>query len=352
MNIELDGIPGPEFEADGKKYLYFGGTAYLGLQYHPAFKTKTAEYILEIGTHWGASRAGNVIVNRYKKAEKYLAKWAGSEETLTLSSGFLAGRLVAENMITSQSQPFFSPSCHSAILLPASERSSTWKSLKKNISSHLLKNPHLNPVVFTDTVDFQESDKSVYDHLEALPKKGITLVADDSHGIGILGDSGKSAYQRLVNLGFEDVLVCGSLGKAMGIPAGVVFGSGERIQQLKQTNLFSGASPASPAGIAVLLWALESGLYEQQVIKLHKNLTYFIERTRSLNCIKPIKDHAVWLFRDNTLAQHLRENGILITHFQYAAANHESSPSRIVLSAAHSKAQLDRLIEVLAAYKP
>jgi 7-keto-8-aminopelargonate synthetase-like enzyme len=352
MNIELDGIPGPEFEADGKKYLYFGGTAYLGLQYHPAFKTKTAEYILEIGTHWGASRAGNVVVNRYKKAEKYLAKWAGSEEALTLSSGFLAGRLVAENMITSQSQPFFSPSCHSAILLPASERSSTWKTLKKNISSHLLKNPHLNPVVFTDTVDFQESDKSVYEHLEALPKKGITLVADDSHGMGIPEDSGKSAYQRLVDLGFEDVLVCGSLGKAMGIPAGVVFGTPKRINELEKTNFFSGASPASPAGIAGLHWALETGLYDQQVKKLQRNLTYFKERTQRLSQLKPIKDHAVWLFRDEALTQHLQENSILITDFQYSAGNQDPSPSRIVLSAAHSKAQLDRLIEVLAAYRP
>lgn len=351
MKIELDRIPETEFEVGGKKYQYFGGTAYLGLQHDPEFKSKMAEFILDKGTHWGASRAGNVIVNRYKEIEQSLATWAGSEQALTLSSGFLAGRLLADSFSASQHRVFCSPSCHAAILPFGTERMETWEKLEQAIRSHQRVNPNSPAVLFTDTVDFQQPNKSIFERLTTFPSKGLTLIADDSHGIGIYENHRNTAYESLSKFGFDEVIVCGSLGKAMGISAGIIFGSSTILAQLEQSPLFSGASPAAPAGIETVLWAINSGLYFRKNKKLHRNVAYFKEKTKALNHLFKIKNHAVWLFWNDGLAQFLLDKNILITHFQYPAADQKSSPSRIVISAAHARHQLDMLIEALHAYQ-
>lgn len=350
MKIGLNHFPETQFAVDGHTYFYFGGTAYLGMQQHPQFKAKLSEYIQEIGTHWGASRAGNVIVNIYEKTERKLASWAGSERALTLSSGFLSGRLLVDFVMATGRTAFYSPNCHAALLPQGVKRATSWEELEEILTSHLMKKPTSKPVLFTDTIDFHEAPGLVLKQLTAIASKSITLIADDSHGIGILGKHGNGAYQTLIELGFEEVLVCGSMGKALGISAGVVFGSAKTLHQLEKIPLFSGASPASPAAIAALSWAMDNGLYADQLKKLNQNTAYFRNLVKNTPILQPIKDHSVWVFQEDSLARFLQDSGILITHFNYNAAGVATSPSRIVLSAAHTTAQLDILSKTLQTY--
>ena len=56
MAIYIDGFPGRELELDHRKYLYFGGTSYLGLQTDGAFQDMYISNIRKYGTNYGASR--------------------------------------------------------------------------------------------------------------------------------------------------------------------------------------------------------------------------------------------------------------------------------------------------------
>ncbi len=343
MNIRLDHIPGPEFEAEGVSYLYFGGTAYLGMQQLPEFKALLAEAILRAGTHWGASRGGNVVVDVYAKAERQLAGWAGSEAALTLSSGFLAGRLLTDFYGGAGFRCFYSPSCHAALLPPGAERATDWNTLRNDLQGFLRTRPVRQAVVFTDTLDFQNQPGPVYELLKTLPAADCILVADDSHGLGLLGPHGNGSFPALQGLGFREMLVCGSLGKALGITAGVVLGSREVLRALEQTPLFSGASPAPPASVMALTEALDSGLYARRREQLLRNMAHFAARVGPVPGLQAIPGHPVWTFRDPALAEGLLNHHILITHFDYPAEGGASSPSRIVLTASHTTAQLDRL---------
>lgn len=343
MKLRLDHIPGPEISVAGESYLYFGGTAYLGVQHLPAFRALLAEATLSAGTHWGASRGGNVVVNAYARAERKLAAWTGSQAALTLSSGFLAGRLLTDYFSGPAYGCFYSPSCHAALLPPGASRAKTWEALQAAVAGFRQNHPQRQVVVFTDTLDFQRGPGPVTGALKTLPAQNCLLVADDSHGLGVLGAGGRGAYAELMALGFRELLVCASLGKALGVTAGVVLGSAARLGELEQTPLFSGASPAPPASVLALTEALDSGLYAGQLEHLQRNMAYFGERLRPVPGLQQVAGHPVWTFRDPALAAGLFENHIVVTHFDYPAEGNTGSPSRIVLTAAHRPEQLNTL---------
>lgn len=348
MKINLEGIPGPEVQIGDTSYLYFGGTSYLGMQTDARFREELASFTIKIGTHWGASRAGNLVLSVYNKTEASLAKWVGSESCLTLSSGFMAARILVEYFNTPGYSCLFSPNCHEALLPPGGQRAANWSELYSEIGKEIQKDR--TPVVFTDTVGGEETPGPVLEQLEALPQECI-LVADDSHGIGVCGSQGSGSWNALQKFNFRDLLLCSSLGKALGITAGLVAGPARILDKLRKTPFFEGASPPPPAGVATLGVGLSKGWYEQQYKRLLQNTTYFYNLTNHLQLLKSQPPYPVFYFTNPKLAQYLRENLVLITDFEYAAEAGSSSPKRIVITSAHQNQHLERLAQVLNRFK-
>ncbi|MCO5725379.1 aminotransferase class I/II-fold pyridoxal phosphate-dependent enzyme [Robiginitalea marina] len=350
MTLQTEGIPGPEVRADGETYLYFGGTAYLGMQTGPQFLDLLAAHTRRLGAHWGASRMGNLTLGVYREAEARLAFWMQSPACLSLSSGFLAARLVAEYLHTQGHECHFSPNCHAALLLPGHSRQATWDHLKEAVGRSLARTPKKTPVVLADTMGDGIAPGPAWELLATLPRE-VILVADDSHGLGICGPGGTGSYQPLNALGFRELLLCGSLGKAMGITAGVIAGPQPRIDALKQTPLFAGASPAPPAGLATLAEGLERGWYHEKFLQVSSLAAALQGQLAPSLPLQWRQGYPVLSFRSPALARHLRENSILITDFQYAAEGGTSSPSRIVITAAHKEPHLQQLKKVLGAFR-
>lgn len=350
MILRTDGIPGPEVRADGETYLYFGGTAYLGMQTDPQFLDLLAAHTRRLGAHWGASRMGNLTLGVYAEAEARLALWMQSPACLTLSSGFLAARLVAEYLHAQGHECHFSPNCHAALLLPGHTRQATWEGLRDAVGRALARAPQRAPVVLADTMGDGNAPGPAWDLLGTLPRE-VVLVADDSHGLGICGPGGSGSYKPLEAMGFRELLLCGSLGKAMGITAGVIAGPQPRIDALRQTPLFAGASPAPPAGLATLAEGLERGWYHEKFLRVAALAAKLQEPPGPSGLLQWQQGYPVLTFRSPALARHLRENHILITDFQYAAEGGASSPSRIVVTAAHQPSHLLQLKKVLGAFR-
>jgi 7-keto-8-aminopelargonate synthetase-like enzyme len=347
MKGEVNRIPGSHFFLDGERHLYFGGTSYLGMQTLRKFRELQSRLVSELGTHWGASRGGNIALSVYREAEERIAAWSGSPAACTLSSGFLAGRLLVESFAGPEYQCFFSPNCHAALLPPGRQRHADWSEFKQALNAHIEQDNTIQAVVFTDTISFDEGPQRIEARLEELPKEQLLLVADDSHGLGIFGFDGTGAYKDLNKIGFKELIVCASMGKAMGVTAGVVLGESSRIESLMQHPLFLGASPAPPAALGSLAHALKKGWYKQQHSLLLEQVAYFLKGTAHLPFLHSMEGYPVSGFRSVALAEFLMRNRIIITHFAYAAEASTSSPSRIVLTAAHNRQELDCLIRIL-----
>ena len=342
--IQLDKFPGRQFTHDDKEYLYFGGTAYLGMQTHSEFLNLLIKNIGKYGSNYGSSRLSNVSIDVYEEAEEKLSRWVGAEAAITLSSGYLSGQLIANYFTSDQFRLFYGPNTHSALLLKGQKPFQDFKSLAFSLSEHLKNNPNSIPVILIDTIDLPVSNYPEFEELKKLPISRCILVADDSHGIGLVGPKGRGSYQALSALKPKELILCSSLGKAIGIPAGMVVGNIQTISKLKETSLFAGASPPPAAYLATLIEAFP--IYEAQLMRLLELIDYFIESLKRPESFNYLENYPVFVYADRELGEFLFKNGICTTNFNYPAEQN-SWQSRIVLSAAHKKEDIRKLAKTL-----
>lgn len=348
MTYQIDTFPGREITVIDKKYLYFGGTSYLGLQTDPDFQELFIKNIKKYGTNYGASRKSNVRISVFEHAEKQLAQLVGCEACATLSSGYLAGQLLAQTFSDPSFKTFYAPNAHSALYQQTPEHYTDYESLNEAVRSHLASEAKSTAVVFLDSIDFGGLNYPVFKGLRMLPLDKLILVVDDSHGIGVVGENGSGVYKNLRNLFAKELVICCSLGKGLGIQAGAVFGGEERIKTLTETDFFGGASPASPAALQTFIDASDIYFSKRKVLK--RNCTSFKELLTDHKMVTGVADHPAFSFSDSQLVKHLEENGIIVTNFNYP--NEDAAlMSRIVISAHHTLADIQYLTAILNSYK-
>ncbi|MEE9360981.1 MAG: aminotransferase class I/II-fold pyridoxal phosphate-dependent enzyme [Cellulophaga sp.] len=343
----VDTNPGRELIIQNQKYLYFGGTAYLGLQTDVEFQTIYINNVKKYGTNYGASRKSNIQFSVYEEAELKLTELVGCEASTTLSSGFLAGQFVSSFFNTEEYKLFYAPNSHPALYQNNSKPVETYTALQTLIQEHLTSKSSSIPVLFLDSIDFSGCNYPEYLRLQSLPLDKLILVIDDSHGIGITGEKGGGSYRKVSTLQPKELIICGSLGKGYGILAGAVFGTKNRIAQLTGTAFFGGASPATPASMATFLDSLEIYSTKRDVLK--ERIVYFKKHVTNIENFSYMKNHAAFSFSNNSLTNYLENNYIIITNFNYPF---KDSPlmSRIVLSAHHTEKDMDKLIKLTNAF--
>src|SRR5690554_4284639 len=171
-------------------YLFFGGTAYLGLNRHPKFIRLIMEGIHRYGVNNGTSRTNNVQLGIYNKAEKFTADKYGFEDSILLSSGYLAAQLAVRKLASEYEVEdiYYSPHSHPALWLDAAptvtesdfskwaehtvKQINTRSSARSLIISNSLDN--IIPTLF----DFQLFQT-------VRPGHEIHFLLDDSHGLGM-----------------------------------------------------------------------------------------------------------------------------------------------------------------------
>lgn len=317
----------------------------MGLQTDNEFQEIFIKNIRKYGTNYGASRKSNVQIDIFEEAETYLADLVGCPKALTLSSGYLAGQLLSQTFRCKKHPLFYAPNTHAALYQTDIKAYTTFTALNIAVREHLSTNSRgETPVVFLDAIDFSGCNHPHFEALQTLPLDELILVVDDSHGIGIVGQSGGGVYRTLMGLGPKDLVVCCSLGKGFAIQAGAIFGSPKRIDQLRETAFFGGASPASPAAMATFLDAQD--LYAQRRTILKNHIEYFTKALVHKKKFHFMPDHPAFTFSDQQLSEYLEAHKIVVTNFAYPDEDSQVM-SRIVLSAAHKKKDIGHLLDCI-----
>lgn len=346
MIYHTDYFPSRTVSSNGKTYRYFGGTAYLGLATLPEFRNILTNNIQQYGTGYAASRKANVRLTIYEKAETAMADLVGSEAALSVSSGFLAGQLVLRSFPEASCAFFHAPNTHPALTHPRGKQYASYDKLVEDVRNFAARHPDKTPVVLCDSVT---PEQNLYEHnwYEELPADRTVFIADDSHGLGIMGAEGAGIHKKLRGVPFRELLVCGSMSKGFGIQAGAVFASGAMIRRLWKHDIFAGASPASPAMLATFEQALH--LYDRQRDRLSNNLSAFDKGISYINVFNRIKGHPAYGYNDESLTRYLLDKGFITTSFPYPDA--QSPPvQRIVISAYHTGDDIADLCDTLRNY--
>ncbi|MBU2526704.1 MAG: aminotransferase class I/II-fold pyridoxal phosphate-dependent enzyme [Bacteroidetes bacterium] len=330
--MQVHQFPGRIVSEGACDFLYFGGTSYLGLSQHPEFLSILTQNLQRWGTSYGSSRNANVQLAVYEAAEQTLTRWIGSEAAVTVSSGTLAGWLALK--IYEKKYAF----CHIRGTHPAVVQ----RNSREITETEWCDLPSQKTIV---TADSYLSNRTVPTNFESLSNMAnAKLIVDDSHGLGFTGKEGSGIYKSLAAISNHQKTLVASLGKAMGLPGGIICGSKKLIEKLKNSEGFISASGMLPAYLQTFLDA--QNLYFLQRQKLQERLDYFVsEMGEALSFYNFSGNYPVIYSDKEELANFLYQKKIMIVNFDYPSPGKKLN--RIVLSAHHNAEDVRKLAAAL-----
>lgn len=337
--MKVEKFPDRIIEIDQKQYLYFGGTAYLGLPTNKEFQNLVVTNILKWGTTYGSSRTANIQLTAYDEGERFLASHIGSESTVTISSGMLAGKLVLEKLKQQTDCFYHLNEIHSAIRT----ENSFPVFINEKLNDRLLDSKPEKITILTDGVPSFETKPVDLSFINEISNhKEITLVIDESHSLGIVNENGSGIYAT-IQFPIKRKILVSSLGKAFGLTGGVIASDSQFIAAIKEIETFTSAAGMNPAFVQTLSDASE--IYKIQHQKLKDNLSYIDSILIKNNTIKFDKSYPLIYLLSKELVEKLKQEKIIIASFKYTK---DAEPlNRIVITANHLKEDLDKLIQVL-----
>ena len=356
----LESPQGPLAQVDGRELLAFCSNDYLGLANHPEVIRALQDGAARWGVGGGASHLVIGHSGPHHELELALAEFTGRPRALLFSTGYMAN-LAAVTALVGQGDTVLEDRINHASLLDAGllsgARFSRYLHNDAESLGKRLQKASGNTLVVTDGVFSMDGDLADLPSLCATARRqGAWVMVDDAHGFGPLGASGGGIVEHL-GLGSDDVQVLvGTLGKAFGTAGAFVAGSEELIETLIQfarPYIYTTSQP--PAVACATLKSLELLRSERwRREHLERLIAQFrdgaarigLQLMDSPTPIQPILigDSA----RALRLSSLLRERGLLVGAIRPPTVPAGSARLRVTLSAAHSEAQVDRLLDALA----
>jgi 8-amino-7-oxononanoate synthase len=187
--------------------------------------------------------------------------------------------------------------------------------------------------------------------------EGALLMVDDAHGIGVLGADGAGSLSEAGLAQDHAPVLMATLGKALGTFGAFVAGSATLIDGLVQfarSFVYTTAMPPALAAAASAAVDIARDDDERR-IRLHRNVAQFragaaargIALSPSHTPIQPVPvgDSAAAL----AAAQQLEDTGFYVPAIRPPSVPANGARLRVSLSAAHAEADIERLLDALAA---
>jgi glycine C-acetyltransferase len=355
----LSSPQGAWLTVDGKKVLNFCSNNYLGFTNHPRLVDAAKKAIDSHGVGPTAVRTIAGTMDLHTTLEKRIAEFKGVEAAITFQSGFSAN-LGAIQALVGKNDIIFSDELNHASIIDGCRLSGArivrYNHCDPNHLEQVIKeneDAFEHALIITDGVFSMDGDVAPLDRLQEIASGyDILLAVDDAHGEGVLGKSGRGIVDHFDLHGKVDLEI-GTFSKAFGVIGGVVAGNAIIIDWLKQRGrpfLFSSAM--TPPDVAACIAAIdileESDKYVKQ---LWKNADYFKAEMKSNGFdignsqtpITPIMLGEAPLAQE--MSRDLFENGIFATPIGFPTVPKGKARIRVMISAAHSKEDLDQGLE-------
>nr|WP_295929639.1 aminotransferase class I/II-fold pyridoxal phosphate-dependent enzyme [uncultured Dyadobacter sp.] len=355
-------LPGRTVEiTGGHHYLWFSGTDYLGMGHNEDLRRYVGLATETFGNHYGSSRNNSLRLDIYTEAEAHLADFLNAPAAMIVSSGMWAGQLLMKEIEALVPGPsprsdisyHYAPGVHPALWGNRFERAEMewheWAALTVHkINASASGSTH---IICSDAVGsplVKAFDFSLFNALKNPAQ--VWLVIDESHSLGVLGNEGKGILTQLDQKVLPQTIFVSSLNKAMGVPAGAIWGAPMVIEAMQKSPWYAGASPPAPAYAYALKMLLEQDCYRAAHALLMENIAYFNQRMSGSTLFESIPNYPVFCSPNAVLFDHLLQNGIMASCFPYPSAN-DAPVTRIAISTMHQKEDLDRLAEVCKKFR-
>lgn len=362
----LDGEQGPVSIYDGREVINLASNNYLGLCDHPKLKEAALKAIEQYGVGSGAVRTIAGTMKIHLELEEKIAAFKNVEACVVFQSGFTANAGTVSSILGKEDFILSDELNHASIIDGARLSRAKIKVFRHKDVAHceeLLKEVENEPgrkLVITDGVFSMDGDIGPVDKLADLAEKyGAIMMVDDAHASGVLGRNGRGSVDHFHCHGRVDVQV-GTLSKAIGALGGYVCGSRDLIEYLyhrARPFLFSTSHPPSVAATCIAAFDLLENEPER-IERLWENTLYFKQQLTSAGFdvggkTTPASETPITpiIIGDGKLTMEfskaLFEAGLLATGIAFPTVPEGKARVRTIVSSEHTKAQLDRALEIL-----
>ena len=361
----LESANDAEVVIDGESVINLCSNNYLGFATHPRLKKAAIEAIEKYGVGAGAVKtiAGNLDLHEQLEAE--LAKFKKEEAVMLFQSGFNCNAGVIQ-AITQAGDLIISDELNHASIIDGVRLSRADKAVFKHSDMQDLerillekRNQYKQVLIITDGVFSMDGDLAELPEIVELAEKYECLTyVDDAHGSGVLGENGRGTVDHFHLHGRIDFTI-GTLSKAFGVIGGYVAGRKvmkEWLAHRARPLLFSTYLP--PAVVAPLLEAVKMLNESDEYTKAcWDNANYFKTKMKdagfdighSETPITPvfIGDEA----KTVSFSKALLSEGVYVSPIIFPTVPKGTGRVRVMVSAVHTKAQLDRAIDAFIRVK-
>ena len=372
----IEGPMGPSITLRGYGQVdCFCSNNYLGLANHPEVVEAGIEGLRRYGAGTASVRFICGTFEPHERLESTIADMLGVEASYTFVSCWTASEALFPTLCDPGDIIISDALNHACIIDGMRLATVIKKGVQKAVYRHsdmddlrrVLEQARANDAVtgvmwvVTDGVFSMEGDLGKLPEIRALCDEfGAMMVVDDSHGTGVMGETGRGTHEYWGMQGSDIDLFTGTLGKALGGGAGgYIAGSRAAIDLIVQRGrptLFSNALPVTVACSATR--AIELLMEEpQRVATLRSNVQAAragirdvgFEVLESPTAICPIivGETATAISMSNRLL----ENGVFAIGFGYPVVPEGEARIRVQISAAHEAGHIDRLVEALRVLK-
>ncbi|MEZ6016563.1 MAG: pyridoxal phosphate-dependent aminotransferase family protein [Planctomycetota bacterium] len=354
---------------DGAPCTLFAGCDYLGLSQHAEVRAAAVAAIERYGVASGASRATSGTTQAHLALEAALAEFLGVEAALVVEDGYVADLAVARGLADEADLFFVDQDSHASLVDAArlSGRSvQTYAGTDLTRLHALLDRGRMaqgRAVVMTDGVFTGNGRIAPASDLLRLLPPNDTLVIDDSHALGVLSDTGRGTLE-VYGLRDPRIVVTSSLAKALGAAGGVIAGSRERIERIRQRAApYIATTALNPASTGAALAAV--GVLQrdaERVERLRANTGALHRMARRLGCAPrgtflPVLrlvlegDAAASDARLTELSDALRHDALYAPVIRYPGGG-PAAQMRLTVCSEHTGDELARLEAALSEHMP
>ncbi|MEQ1628991.1 MAG: 8-amino-7-oxononanoate synthase [Gallionella sp.] len=349
----------PHIVVDGESYLAFCSNDYLGLAEHPQLTAALQQGAQQWGVGAGAAHLVSGHFEPHHQLEIQLAEFVSKPAALLFSTGYMANLGVVQALVGKDDTVFADKLNHSslndAMLLSRAQVKRYRHGDMAQLATQLAQTTSGRKLIITDTVFSMDGDIAPLCEMLALCERyDAWMLVDDAHGFGVLGEQGRGSLAHF-NLVSRRIIYMATLGKAAGVSGAFVAAEQVVIDTLVNHARSYVYTTASPPALSVTL--TESLHLIAQGDDRRSHLSALIAQLRvgltdlpwslmpSDTAIQPL------LIGENQqalqLSLSLRERGIWVAAIRPPTVPQGTARLRITLSAAHTQADVQRLIEAL-----
>ncbi|MDB5805923.1 MAG: 8-amino-7-oxononanoate synthase [Betaproteobacteria bacterium] len=359
----VQSVCGPRVMVGGRELLAFASNDYLGLAADPALIAAACAGAQRWGVGAGAAHLVSGHYSAHESLEARLASHVGLPAALYFPTGYMANIGVI-TALAGAGDAVFSDALNHASIIDGVRLSGAERHIYPHLDLAVLEaalaaSRARRKLVVSDAVFSMDGDLAPLPELLALCERhNAWLAADDAHGFGVLGTQGRGSLSHWnidPSRAAQRMVYIGTLGKAAGVSGAFAAGAPQTIEWLLQrarTYVFTTGTPALLAvATEASIGLIEAG--DERRAHLRKLIARLRggmqgRRWKLLDSQTPIQPLILGENQEALrVAAGLLEMGLWAPAIRPPTVPAGTARLRITLSAAHSEADVDRLLGAL-----